>query len=572
MTDQSGGGPAMNISSSEAKAGHKPWLGAAITFAALFLACYIPILIAKQNATITPLWPANALALVILLRAPRFTGPRWDLRAAIAAAMVCANLIGGAGLPASLWFTFANGIEILTAVLTLIAIDRLRKTDRPAGISAFWRIFIASAVASSCGAVVGAAGLTVIKHQPFILLCCDWFISAALSMMTVAPLGLLMRSTDIARLRSLSGFGEALFWFVAVAGTLYASARASNLPLVFMVTPVVVLAAARLRAIGAAIAIAAIAFCGAVQIWHGAGPMAAMYTPAERLVLLQLFLLCHVIVGMLTAMNLDIRDALLEALRGEHARTIDQASAKSRLLTNVSHEIRTPLNVIQGLVEALPRRPSIVPEDKALLDDVIGASRQLQTLAHDLLEAARTQSGAIVLAPAWIEAGPIARDAAQEAHAALGAVQAIMQFEIAEGLVVWADPARLRQIVQNLASNAIKYAGFAGPIIIAIRVIPGATRIETRDRGPGFAAAALHTAFEPFAPFGPKSSGARASGVGLSVVKQLAQAHGGKAGVHSTPHVETCVWVELPLEGAPGALAAKHAAQEQIDPDEVFGP
>jgi signal transduction histidine kinase len=274
---------------------------------------------------------------------------------------------------------------------------------------------------------------------------------------------------------------------------------------------------------------------------------------------------------------LDRRDAVLRLLEAKHAQVAGEAQAKSRLLMNVSHEIRTPLNVIQGYAELLMQMEALSPRQREVIENMAGAASQLQALANDLLDTARAERGALALRPAEVDVGPLLHTAAADARRLPEGEAATLRIGAQAGLTLWADPLRARQIVQNLLSNAIKYAGAAGPIAVRAQRRDAMVRIEVIDHGPGLPPTMRGAEFEPFVnPARRRGAGVQGGkldgvGVGLSLVKLLAEAQGGSVGVASTPHIETRFWVDLPAEAPPASEAGPTDGETEIDPTTVFG-
>ena len=117
---------------------------------------------------------------------------------------------------------------------------------------------------------------------------------------------------------------------------------------------------------------------------------------------------------------------------------------------------------------------------------------------------------------------------------------------------VWADPERLSQVVNNLLSNALRYA-LAGPIVVGARRRNGYLRVEVTDHGPGIPTGEQSRIWEKFyRGSAALMSENRGSGLGLAVVKHLVELHGGQVGLSSKPGHRTTFWFTLPLHSAEG--------------------
>lgn len=531
---------------------------------------WLSILFTRYDAQLAPFWPGNAVALVLLLRT------RGDARAdfvAIAVGMFLANTLAGSTALMAALFTVCNFCDIGVAY----AVMRWPLSPAaPEAVSSNPRRMFIIVCGVVCAPAVGAtlAGLVIapLVSMTFAAMWIGWWLPSTLALLIIAPIGLLVSSADAERLRRPGSLVEAiacLAVLLLVAGIIVLAGRVGFL---FLATPVILFAGFRFRTMGAAFAVAVTALCATPVVAGVFGPVSlGTWEPTGAILMVQAFLMVTGTTALVLAAVLDQRDALLNALNARESIAATQAEAKSRLLMNVSHEIRTPLNVIQGLGEMLIGKGGLDPRQQTLVEGILGSSRRLQALAHDLLDTARIERGALRIAPELFRPAPVLRSLiAEELHQAGG--DAVIQLDVAPDLEMWGDPLRVQQIAQNLLSNAIKYSAGHGQITIGVRVGARTARMEVIDRGPGFPAGATHLAFEPFAGAGRGQATGRSAGVGLSLVKLLAEAHGGTVGCSSTPHVETRVWAELPLQHAPSARrAVEDAESDEPDPAEIFG-
>ena len=217
---------------------------------------------------------------------------------------------------------------------------------------------------------------------------------------------------------------------------------------------------------------------------------------------------------------------------------------ESRFVADASHELRTPIAVMRTELEGLLLSDKSEPVHDALTSAVRECER-LAMLADDLLVLARTT-----------EIGLPVRAEAVDAHDALGAVRErfadqaaeagrYLALEVEEGLRIWADPERLRQVVTNLIDNALRHG--SGDITLSAQTEQGSVRISVRDEGPGFPADLLARAFDPFSR--AKNGRTGGSGLGLAIVATIARAHGGSATISTGDSPTVIVW--LPQPGTP---------------------
>ncbi|OXI29980.1 hybrid sensor histidine kinase/response regulator [Burkholderia sp. AU16741] len=222
----------------------------------------------------------------------------------------------------------------------------------------------------------------------------------------------------------------------------------------------------------------------------------------------------------------------LRSLRGARDARV-QADASNRLkdelLATVSHELRTPLNVIYGWVEVL-RNADGQGFTQQAVDAIDRSARSLSHMVADLLDASSLATGRLRLERVPVDLVRIVRDAAREFDATAEANGLVLSTEYAmPACVIPADGERLRQILSNLLSNAIKFTPPGGRIDVSLTRAGERVRLSVSDTGQGIAPEYLPHLFETFSrPEGAFTSPKRGLGLGLSIVRNIAQLHGGE--------------------------------------------
>jgi PAS domain S-box-containing protein len=249
----------------------------------------------------------------------------------------------------------------------------------------------------------------------------------------------------------------------------------------------------------------------------------------------------------------------------------EAAQAKTVFLANMSHEIRTPLNGIVAIADILSRTP-LDTRSRDLVEIIRSSGETLERLLSDILDQARIESGQIAL-----EAAPFHLGDAIRATAALADMRArekgvALSVELADDVdgVVLGDMVRVRQIVGNLVSNAVKFTEAGSVRVSGRRTAEGLVRIEVRDTGPGFDEATRERIFARFQQ--ADSSITRrfgGTGLGLAISRELAELMGGELGCTSTPGEGSCFWLEAPLEASAAPLADAVAAEVESVPDRL---
>ena len=261
----------------------------------------------------------------------------------------------------------------------------------------------------------------------------------------------------------------------------------------------------------------------------------------------------------------DITDLKNDARALAEARDAAQAAnaAKSQFLANMSHEIRTPLNGVIGLAQALGGT-RLTPQQTEMLDLIQSSGRTLQVLLSDILDLARVESGRLELCEEAFDLGRAVRDAAQlyEASAREKGLQFFV--DIAPDVDRWivGDVVRLKQILTNLVSNAVK---FTGEGFVSLTAAPGPARdgaptlrFSVEDTGIGFDSQTRDRLFSRF----EQADGAitrkfGGSGLGLAISRQLAEMMGGDLDCESEPGGGSAFILTVPFRPAeaPGATA-----------------
>ena len=246
-------------------------------------------------------------------------------------------------------------------------------------------------------------------------------------------------------------------------------------------------------------------------------------------------------------------------LRGLNAALARASRMKDEFLASMSHELRTPLNAILGLSEALQENVygALQPRQREALQTVEESGRHLLELINDILDLSKIEAGKVVLELSDV---PLGAACAGALRLVLGAAQAkhvsLESSVVPEDAEASADPRRLKQILVNLLSNAVKFTPEGGRAGVEARLDgEGWVRIVVWDTGIGIAAEDVARLFQPFTQLDSSLSRQHAgTGLGLALVRRLAELHGGAATLESEPGKGTRVTVRLP------AAARGHAA------------
>jgi two-component system sensor histidine kinase BaeS len=214
--------------------------------------------------------------------------------------------------------------------------------------------------------------------------------------------------------------------------------------------------------------------------------------------------------------------------------------ARRRLLADVSHELRTPLTVMQGTLEGI--LDGVYPADEAHLAPVLEETRVLARLIDDLRTLSLSEVGVLRLHREPTDLGRLIEEMVAGHRAAAAEAGVGITVSVANLAPIEVDPARIRQVVGNLVANALRFTPSGGTVTVTAGGDEEERWVTVRDTGPGIAADALPHVFDRFYR-SPTSPG---SGLGLSIARNLVQAHGWSISVASPPAGGTEVRFSIP--------------------------
>lgn len=243
----------------------------------------------------------------------------------------------------------------------------------------------------------------------------------------------------------------------------------------------------------------------------------------------------------------DIR-SVARAFNAMSARleTIDEQ--RRSFLADIAHELRTPLSVIRGQTEAIA--DGLYPADAEHLAPIVDATQTLDRLIEDLRTLVLTDAGNLVLKKEATDLGAVVGDAVDSFMAQAKVAGVTLSAEIAEPpLIAEIDPARIRSVIGNLLSNALRHTPPGGSIKVALRPSNGQAVVTVADDGEGIPLDLMAHVFERFV----KGASSPGSGLGLAIAQDIVTAHGGKLAIESPPGSGTRATVTLPANPLPTA-------------------
>lgn len=227
--------------------------------------------------------------------------------------------------------------------------------------------------------------------------------------------------------------------------------------------------------------------------------------------------------------------------------------ARDDLVSSVSHELRTPMTSVLGFVELSLEHSDLPPAVRRNLEIMERNGERMLQLIASILESARHAEGPLDLDIGDADLGEIVLESIESLRPRSDERQITVRVTVAEHVVVKADAFRMRQVVDNILSNAIKYNRTGGDVTIGVTADADSAWVVVRDTGIGVPQAELSKIFDRFYRSEKVRHGSvHGSGLGLSIARDFVERQGGRLSVDSEEGSGTTVIVTLPVEG-PGA-------------------
>jgi heavy metal sensor kinase len=257
----------------------------------------------------------------------------------------------------------------------------------------------------------------------------------------------------------------------------------------------------------------------------------------------------------------DEFERISHALNRMIARLDEAFQIASRFSADASHEIRTPLTIIRGELEALARNQSLSGDVTERLGDILEEVERLGRIIEGLLLVSRLEAGEAQLHQEPVNLGGLIQSIVDQMELLSAEKFLSVKCVIADHVVVEGDRSRLEQVVINLLDNAIKYTPEGGNILLTVSASGNRALFKISDTGIGIAPKALPHIFDRFfRSVEVRAQRTEGSGLGLSIVRSIIEAHGGTAWAESNGSAGTEIGFELPLHFPSSVVKAREVS------------
>jgi signal transduction histidine kinase len=515
---------------------------------------------------VSAIWVANAVLVYFLLKHER---REWGaILIAGLAANFTADLFMGDSASIAAALTMCNAVGILIVATPLAMLDLQGDLSRPKPLCIFYALALGPAPMAS--ALLSAVYFHLAQGRVFVHQALDWYATDALGYSIVVPILMTVRVDALKKMFGREQVVVTLLLLGVMAATLALNYFARTYPIAFLIFPAVILVTFQRGFAGGAIGLLMAAAYLMVPVLAGDGRgVPGVRSLREQIILVQIFIavigFSVVLVGAALAQRRRLEQGLADAIvRAENSReeavvARDAAERANRLksmfLATMSHELRTPLNAIIGFSE-LMHGELYGPLGDARYRDycglIRGAGHHLLSLINDVLDMSKIEAGKFELHRQAFDIREVVRDCIDLMRERAAQNEIALIEDMGNGpLSVEADRRAMKQILLNLLSNAIKFTPQDGHVTVRARASGGMLTLSVADTGIGIAADQVARLGNPFVQI-RSSAGAshEGTGLGLALVRALAEIHDGRLRIESTVGKGTTVSVVIPCVAA----------------------
>jgi signal transduction histidine kinase len=536
----------------------------------VFAGVYGCITLTLHFDRIATIWISNAIVVAALMKRRRRD---WlALMVAAYLANVAGNYASGDPLPNITLIPIGNLIEILLVAVPLRLWRLDREFARPRSLIVFYALAVGPA--TIIPAFLAASYFHAITDAAYLPTVFNWYAADALGLAILVPPLMTVRLAALRQMFDRERIAGSLFMIGLVVGVAALNYWGRNMPVAFLFFPAVILITFQRGFAGGAIGLAITAAYMVAPVLLGDVSVALReHSIREQMTVVQVFVAVTGLSVVLVGAALEERQRLAKRLAAaivaaetsrEEAIVARDAAvqanrSKSMFLANMSHELRTPLNAVIGFADLMHSEVFGPVGDERYRDyaqHIQKAGQHLLDLINDILDMSKIEAGKMELEMADFSIDAKIRDCIElmREHAAQGGVE--LAADLPPGrLVVHADMRALRQILLNLLSNAIKFTPEGGRVVTRARIVDGTLTLSVRDTGIGIPDDRIGDLGNPFVQLRSTAGASHdGTGLGLALVKSLAEMHGGTMRIDSKIGSGTTVTVEFPAGAV--ALAA----------------
>jgi signal transduction histidine kinase len=529
----------------------------------VFSTAYGSIWLTYFTGRIAAIWIANAIVLCVMLKRPARQWPQ--IIAAGCLGNLGADLAIGDSFVTAAVCTLCNVVEILAVAAPLRALKLDRDFVRPNSLLVFYALAVGPATIAA--SILSAVYFHWASGAGFVSSAASWYASDALGLVIVVPVIMTARLSELRDMFRKGQIAATAMLLAGMGGVLALNFFASRYPFAFMFFPIVVLLTFQRGFAGGTIGLLLSGGYLMADVFYGthSGGL-AHHSLREQMLIVQVFVavigFTVVLVGAALAERRRLERGLASAMtRAELSReeavvakeAAEKASrTKSMFLANMSHELRTPLNAVIGFAELMgaemfgPLGDARYRDYTARIQD---AGHHLLDLINDVLDMSKIEAGKLELNRERIAMGALVRECVELMSEGAQQGGIVLVADICPG-ALWADADRraMKQILLNLLSNAIKFTPAGGRVVAGLRQAQGMAVLWVADTGVGIPADQLYLLGNPFVQLRGDSGASHAgTGLGLALVRALAQMHGGHLRIESVEGTGTTASVEIPV-------------------------
>ena len=542
----------------------------------VFLAVVAGMEISEALGRITAIWLANGILVYFLLTDERENWPAILLVGL--GANFCGDYITGDDVFASSFLTLCNAAGVLILAAPLERLGLHKSFSRPKALWVFYALALGPAPLIS--GLMAAFYFHFTVGRGYLTSAIDWYATDALCYSIIVPVLMTVRADALAKMFSRKEIRETLLLLGVFAGTLLANFIGYNYPIAFLIFPAITLVTFRRGFAGGAIALlmAGTYMMLPVLIGHASDALKP-HSLRERIILIQMFIAVAGFTVILVGAALEQRRRLEQGLataivRAENAReealvardASERANRmKSMFLATMSHELRTPLNAIIGFSDLIDTQlygPHADPRYREYAGLISKAGHHLLSLINDILDMSKIEAGKFELHRESFDMRDVVRDCLELMHERANQHGVAAEADVpARPLVIDADLRAVKQILLNLLSNAIKFTPAGGKVMVRVRSENNSLVLSVKDTGIGIPADQLQQLGNPFVQV-RNSAGAshEGTGLGLALVRALAEIHDGALKIESTLGRGTTVTVTIPASESAAQCALAQAS------------